>query len=114
MTLTPVEKGSSKFAAFETALAVARLPVNDLDADGAQYFAFGHREDEPLAFVGMITFGKDGLLRSLVVPEAQRGQSHGCEIASNRDPSQDLRMSLISRANSPLRWGRGWTRHAIP
>jgi len=37
-----------------------------------------------------------------------------CEIASNRDPSQDLRMSLISRANSPLRWGRGWTRHAIP
>jgi amino-acid N-acetyltransferase len=77
MTLTPVERGSSKFAAFETALAVARLPVNDLDADGAQYFAFGHREDEPLAFVGMITFGKDGLLRSLVVPEAQRGQSHG-------------------------------------
>jgi N-acetylglutamate synthase-like GNAT family acetyltransferase len=77
MTLTPVERGSSTFAAFETALAVARLPVSDLDADGAQYFAFGQREDEALAFIGMITFGRDGLLRSLVVPEAQRGQSLG-------------------------------------
>ena len=77
MTLTPVERGSGKFAVFETALAAARLPVSDLGADGAQYFAFEHHEDEPLAFVGMIMFGKDVLLRSLVVPLAQRGQSHG-------------------------------------
>lgn len=77
MTLTPIERGSSTFAAFETALAAAGLPVGDLEADGAQYFAFEHRDNEPLAFVGMITFGKDGLLRSLVVPEAMRGQSHG-------------------------------------
>lgn len=77
MTLAPVERGSSKFAAFETALAAAGLPVIDLDADGAQYFAFEHRDDEPLAFVGMVTFDKEGLLRSLVVPQSQRGQSHG-------------------------------------
>ena len=77
MTLTPVARGSSSFAAFETALAAAGLPIDDLDADNAQYFAFEHHDNEPLAFVGMVTFGKDGLLRSLVVPQAQRGQSHG-------------------------------------
>ena len=77
MTLTPVEKGSSAFAAFEVALMAAGLPVSDLDADNALYFAFGHGEDEPLAFVGMIRFDREGLLRSLVVPQTQRGQSHG-------------------------------------
>lgn len=60
MTLTPVERGSSKFAAFETALAAAGLPVGDLEADGAQYFAFEHRDDEPLAFVGMIASTRRG------------------------------------------------------
>ena len=38
MTLTPVDRTSSNFAAFEAALMAAGLPVSDLDADSAQYF----------------------------------------------------------------------------
>ena len=77
MSLTPVQKGSSTFAAFEGALAAAGLPVSDLNADGAEYFAFGMGADEQLGFVGFIRFGAEGLLRSLVVPSAQRGQNYG-------------------------------------
>ena len=35
-----------------------------------------------------------------------------CEIASNCDPSRYSRISLITRANPQLRWGRGWTRNS--
>jgi N-acetylglutamate synthase-like GNAT family acetyltransferase len=77
MTLTPVERGSSNFAAFESALAAAGLPITDLDADDARYFAFGLRADEQLAYIGVIRFGDEALLRSLVVPEELRGQSYG-------------------------------------
>jgi amino-acid N-acetyltransferase len=77
MSLTPVQRGSSTFAAFEGALAAAGLPVSGLDADGAEYFAFGMRADEQLAFVGFVQFGSEALLRSLVVLEAFRGQNYG-------------------------------------
>jgi amino-acid N-acetyltransferase len=77
MSLMPVQRGSSTFAAFEGALMAAGLPIADLDADGAQYFAFGHQTNEPLAFVGLISFGDEGLLRSLVVPITLRGENIG-------------------------------------
>lgn len=77
MSLMQLQKGSRSFAALEAELAAAGLPITDLDADGAQYYAFGDQEDEPLAFLGLICFGDEGLLRSLVVPNALRGQSHG-------------------------------------
>jgi RNA-directed DNA polymerase len=40
-------------------------------------------------------------VRAVPIPK----KSGGCEIASNIDPSQYLRMSLITRANPQPRWG---------
>lgn len=75
MSLIQVSKGSDGFAAFEAALSLADLPATDLDADQARYFALEHRDGDPLAFVGLISFGREGLLRSLVVPKSLR--NHG-------------------------------------
>jgi amino-acid N-acetyltransferase len=77
MSLAPLQIGSGAFAAFTAELIAAGLPVSDLAADQAEYFTFQYQSDEALAFVGLIRFGSDALLRSLVVPSAQRGKSNG-------------------------------------
>lgn len=37
-----------------------------------------------------------------------------CEIASNRDPSHNRSISLITRVNPNPGWGHGWTRNSTP
>ena len=73
------------FAALQAALSAANLPDFDLEADNAEYFALSHSE-EVLGFVGIAPLGKEGLLRSLVVPQQQRGCGNGActvEAAAN-------------------------------
>jgi len=79
MSLTPVSNGSAGFAAFAAALSAAGLPATDLEADGAQYFTLQYREDQPAAFIGLIPFGPEGLLRSLIVPHGLRRQGYGSQ-----------------------------------
>jgi amino-acid N-acetyltransferase len=79
MSLTQVSNGSTGFAAFEAALSSAGLPVTDLDADGAQYFTLEYHDGQPTAFIGLISFGPEGLLRSLIVPHGLRGQGYGAQ-----------------------------------
>ena len=76
MILRSMERGSATFAAFESELAAARLPVGDLDSDEARYFSMEGVTDRALAYVGLICCGQDALLRSLVVPMAYRGASY--------------------------------------
>lgn len=57
-------------------LAHARLPTDDLLDDGQEFYALAG-EGEPAAFGGFILHGRDALMRSIVVPAAQRGRGHG-------------------------------------
>jgi arsenate reductase len=77
MSLIRISKDSDRFATFKAALSAAGLPAADLEADEALYFALESCEGEPTVFVGLIPFGQDGLLRSLLVPRILRGQGYG-------------------------------------
>lgn len=58
-------------------LAEAGLPVADLDADKLANFQVAIDQHDVLASIGIERFGKVGLLRSLVVAKAQRGNGLG-------------------------------------
>jgi amino-acid N-acetyltransferase len=60
----------------KTALVRAKLPVDDLELDGAQYFTLAS-DEYPLVFCGLVHYGQTGFLRSLVVAEKARGRSKG-------------------------------------
>lgn len=68
---------------FQAALAMASLPIEDLDAAAGRYFAVRGPNGEPLAFGGYDTLG-DGLalLRSIVVLGPVRGQGLGIALVS--------------------------------
>lgn len=58
------------------ALAQAGLPCTDVMEEGRQFFA-GQREGRTIGVIGLEVHGKDALLRSLVVLEAERDRGFG-------------------------------------
>lgn len=79
MRLRVIEPGSAAFDSLKRELAAADLSTTDLLAEGGRYYALGETDQEALAFVGLVAFGDDALLRSLVTPAAGRGAGHGGE-----------------------------------
>ncbi len=59
------------------ALMTAKLPTSDLNGAGQQFFAYSTLAGAPVGFGGYERCGDDVLLRSIVVPEALRGQRLG-------------------------------------
>jgi len=68
----PIKPGDSAFVVFQTTLEAAGLPTGDLDEDNAHFFAF-----ETGGFGGFVYLGDVALLRSIVVPAAQRRRGLG-------------------------------------
>lgn len=64
-------------ASIEALLAMNDLPTSDLaEMDPGCFFGCGS-EDQPAGVIGVELYGKDGLLRSLVVSDEVRGQGCG-------------------------------------
>ncbi|HEX7969276.1 MAG TPA: arsenic resistance N-acetyltransferase ArsN2 [Stellaceae bacterium] len=63
------------------ALAAEGLPVEDLDGEGRNFFAFRDRAGALVGFAGMEIFGGDALLRSLIVLPPVRERTYGTAIA---------------------------------
>ncbi|MBC3362004.1 tyrosine protein phosphatase [Pseudomonas sp. SWRI154] len=61
------------------ALALAGLPVEDLDQPGRRFFSFS-QQGVDVAFGGLEGEGSDRLLRSLVVLEGQRRRGTGATV----------------------------------
>jgi len=76
MELRGIEPGSPPFLRMKGLLEEAGLPTDDLEADPSRYFALIAGR-EPVAFAGLVQLGRDGMLRSLVVPAARRGDGLG-------------------------------------
>ena len=66
-------------AGFRAALDRAGLPIVDLDAERATYFAL-IEDGAPIGFGGIAGTGADRLLRSVVVPEAGQRTGVGSRI----------------------------------
>lgn len=58
-------------------LEAAKLPIHDLADDQPRYFVLKTASDEPLAFGGLIGFGPDQFVRSLVVDPGGRADGAG-------------------------------------
>jgi GNAT superfamily N-acetyltransferase len=71
--LRHVQSNTPLFATLVATLAQADLPVDDLEDDGAAYFALPDSD----GFGGLVPYGQHGLLRSFVVAPAQRGSGLG-------------------------------------
>jgi len=63
--------------ALNAALTAAKLPTSDLNETGRSVFAYSTLAGEAVGFGGYELYGKEVLLRSIVVPEAQRSKSIG-------------------------------------
>jgi N-acetylglutamate synthase-like GNAT family acetyltransferase len=66
-------------AAFGAQLRTAKLPVTDLGNAAATYFRI-ERLAKHLGYGGMEIYDKGALLRSVVVPEAERGTGAGRQV----------------------------------
>lgn len=73
LRLTPCAADDGPFRA---ALAAAGLPIEDLSEGGGSYFSLSG------AFGGFAGTGADRLLRSVVVPKAERGTGIGSAMVS--------------------------------
>jgi arsenate reductase len=62
------------------ALIEAGLPTGDLSQPGRRFFRYETLADDGVGFAGFELYGRDVLLRSLVVPAAQRKQGMGRSI----------------------------------
>jgi arsenate reductase len=63
--------------ALRAALTAAKLPTDDLNEVGRSFFAYSTLAGDAAGFAGYELYGEQVLLRSLVVPEAQRSQRIG-------------------------------------
>lgn len=70
--LQAIKPGDSSFVVFRSMLEAASLPTSDLDEGDAHYFAF-----EAGGFGGFVHLDDAVLLRSIVVPAAQRRRGLG-------------------------------------
>lgn len=77
--LRSLERGGSGFDAFESLLAEAGLPTDDLDG-AARLFAMDANR-AIVGYGGLEGNGPDLMVRSVVVPASQRGRGHGGMIA---------------------------------
>jgi arsenate reductase (glutaredoxin) len=59
------------------ALTTAKLPTSDVTEAGRSFFAYSTLAGEAVGFGGYELYGQDVLLRSIVVPEAQRSHRIG-------------------------------------
>jgi len=74
--LTRIGAQSDSWPHFVSALAGARLPTQDLLDPHQAYFALLDG-GQAVAYGGFAQFGRDALLRSIVVPAAGRRRGHG-------------------------------------
>lgn len=83
-TLTPIDLHATPISgtdpAFAAALVAARLPGDDLAEPGRSFFAYRTAAGEACGFGGLEVLGPHALIRSMVVPEALRGQGVGTAI----------------------------------
>lgn len=97
---------SADDAGFRSALVAAGLPVEDLGELGASYFSASG------AFGGFVGTGPDRLLRSVVVPEAARGNGIGSQIVDMiADRARDegaARLWLLTTDASRFFSSLGW------
>ena len=76
MELRAIEPDSAPFSRMTGLLGEAGLPTDDLRAEPARYYALMAGR-EPVAFAGIVPLGREGMLRSLVVPNERRGGGIG-------------------------------------
>jgi len=61
-------------------LKVNNLPFSDIETSTGAFFAFRTAQDETLGYAGVELFGRDGLLRSVLVLPAWRNRGLGSAI----------------------------------
>jgi N-acetylglutamate synthase-like GNAT family acetyltransferase len=66
--------------ALRAALIAAKLPVDDLDAPGRQFYRFAE-DGAAIGYGGLEPYGEVALLRSLVVTPQHRGRGKGRAVA---------------------------------
>jgi N-acetylglutamate synthase-like GNAT family acetyltransferase len=79
ITLVPVPDAGR--AHLIDALAQAGLPRTDIAADGRSFFA-GEHGGLTVGYIGIEVYGRDALLRSLLVIESERGQGFGTALVA--------------------------------
>lgn len=91
VTLRPVADRETVAALLET----ADLPTEDL-ADSPGTFYAAHAAGERVAVGGLEAYGTDGLLRSLVVAPAHRGEGYGAATcAALEDAARDAGVETL-------------------
>jgi amino-acid N-acetyltransferase len=68
--------------ALSKALVEARLPVDDLEAPGPQFWRFETADSIPAGFGGLEIHGEDALLRSLLILPPLRGRGIGAAVVA--------------------------------
>jgi len=64
-------------SALRDALSAEGLPTDDLDENGRHFYRYETLDGEPVGFGGFESYGKDALIRSIVVNQDQRGKGLG-------------------------------------
>lgn len=78
MEIVPVQAVDE--AAIKRLLTSSELPTSDLSGESLKHFLVTWRGDALTGVVGLEIEGEVALLRSLAVPESQRGRGIGCEL----------------------------------
>jgi len=71
------EEINASDAEFEAALRSASLPTDDLGQSNGKFFRFSNRDGDQVGFGGVEFYGKNALLRSIVVSPDSQKQGHG-------------------------------------
>ncbi|WP_298015628.1 arsenic resistance N-acetyltransferase ArsN2 [uncultured Castellaniella sp.] len=91
---------------FVAALLDAGLPVDDLAEVGRAFYAYRMRSGRLIGYGGFERYGRDALLRSIVVPSADRRQGIGrnlLNLLQQRAYDQGARQSwLLTEAAAPF------------
>jgi amino-acid N-acetyltransferase len=75
---------SSDLPAVQSLLHAASLPLDGVTDFFPENYAVGYSGDEIVAAIGIERYGDDGLLRSAVVAESERGGGLGSRLAQDR------------------------------
>ncbi|WP_322997828.1 arsenic resistance N-acetyltransferase ArsN2 [Castellaniella sp.] len=91
---------------FVAALLEAGLPVDDLAEGDRAFYAYRLRSGRLIGYGGFECYGRDVLLRSIVVPSADRGQGIGRDLLAllqQRAYDQGARQSwLLTETAAPF------------
>ena len=109
-----MSRGRPPYALVMAMLATARLPAEDLCEGQLEHFFYAGSDVSPTGLVGLEIYAADGLLRSLVVEDRERGRGTGFALVRHAEAyaaSQGVRsIYLLTTTAEPFFHRLGYAR----